>query len=151
MLKKLCCIFFVFVMIISVTACSQSKPKSFEAKNSSENVFIYETWDKQEHLDFLKNFNIVHYRIIAINTVKDEDLESYIVTYKKKSAKPAISTGKMYESTSLAGKIFLYTTSDVGEYLDFIDEFDNARYKMLEVNIELVDSKKEYRITYQKY
>lgn len=101
--------------------------------SSTKNVLLYFTCDMNEYFKYLNDFDSSAYEILNIETsehISDSIEEYYMITYRKVNAPKAKPKGNMYRIYT-SNEYFVFTTQSPIEYLDFIDELDFEKYKIL--------------------
>lgn len=150
-LVKVVLVVFVMSFVVFLTACNNSvNLKSSNTSNSSENVSLFETFDQREYMAFIGSMDKEKYLIISTDIVENayKDKTYYGITYKKMYFQtPKISNN--YNITNLSDRVYVYTGKDVGEYLSFIEEFDNIKYKLLDISINFEGNEKVFNVTYK--
>lgn len=160
-MKRIVCLFIAIIMIVTcLSGCGSNEsgvPK--ESKNTSalnsdsENVFLYTTRNKNEYMNYLKNINTSEYEILGITTSITEEYraqEFYMITYRKIDAPKAETKGNDYDIVISDG-YYMFTTRDSSLYLDFIDEMDFSKYKILGITTSITETYRAqefYMITY---
>lgn len=101
--------------------------------SSTKNVLLYFTCDMNEYFKYLNDFDGSAYEILNIETsehISDGIEEYYMITYRKVNAPKAKPKGNMYRIYT-SNEYLVFTTQSPIEYLDFIDELDFEKYKIL--------------------
>lgn len=101
--------------------------------SSTKNVFLYTTDNMDDYFKHLNSLDKSVYEVLNIETSEyksDVAQEYYMITYRKINAPKAEPKGNMYRIYT-SNEDFIFTTDDPLLYLDFIDEMNFEKYKIL--------------------
>lgn len=154
-------IIYVLIAIIIVTSflfgCgskeSATTNNTSTISSNSGNVFLYITRNKDDYLNYLNNLDTSAYEVLGVTTSITEKYraqEFYMITYRKIDAPKSEIKGNIYDITSQNG-YYVFTTKDSSLYLDFIDEMDFSKYKILGITTSITETYRAqefYMITY---
>lgn len=157
-MKRIIYVLIAIIMVVTcLSGCGSDGKETVEKENiissNTENVFLYTTRDKNDYLNYLNNLDTSVYEILGITTSITEVYraqEFYMITYRKIDAPKSESKGNDYDITTLNG-YSVFTTKDSQLYLDFIDEMDFSKYKILGITTSITEvyrAQEFYMITY---
>lgn len=101
--------------------------------SSTKNVFLYATENMDDYFKHLNSLDKSVYEILNIDSSEyrsNSTQEYYLITYRKVNAPRAEPKGNMYKIYT-SNEDYIFITQDTLLYLDFIDEMDFEKYKIL--------------------
>lgn len=157
-MKRIIYVLIAIIMVASFLSGCGSKESATTNNTStissnSGNVFLYTTRNKDDYLNYLDNLDTSAYEVLGITTSITENYraqEFYMITYRKIDARKSETKGNSYDITSQNG-YYVFTTKDSSLYLDFIDEMDFSKYKILGITTSITETYRAqefYMITY---
>ena len=157
-MKRIIYVLIAIIMVVTcLSGCGSNEKEVGENKNiissNTENVFLYTTQDKNDYMNYLNTLDTSVYEVLGITTSITEPYraqEFYMITYRKIDAPKSESKGNDYDITTLNG-YYVFTTKDSELYLDFIDEMDFSKYKILGITTSITEpfrAQEFYMITY---
>lgn len=145
--------FIMYLVVILLSGCGQSDDTSDESESeevetteteeaeniniltsSTGNVLLYFTYDIDEYFKYLNSLDSSVYEVLNIEVsehLNNSSIEEYyLITYKKVNVPKAEPKGNMYRIYT-SNEYFVFIAKDPIQYLDFIDEMNFEKYKIL--------------------
>lgn len=157
-MKRIIYVLIAIIMVVTcLSGCGSNENEVGENNNiissNTENVFLYTTRDKNDYMNYLSTLDTSVYEVLGITTSITQAYRSqefYMITYRKIDALKSESKGNDYDVATLNG-YYVFTTKDSKLYLDFIDEMDFSKYKILGITTSITQvyrTQEFYMITY---
>ena len=136
--RKVMTTFLILCMciVMCMTGCSENG-ENFQTSTSSEGVIIFfQTTNRDEFLGYMKSLDTAEYDILDVSS---HHSTTFAVTTREKGKWKTTENVKAYEVAVLDGQ-YLFTTSKLQEYLDFLEQFENEIYQINGITVNLGNS-----------